>query len=496
MISVNKLIAAVAAAVLIITCAGCKESYQEAIIYFELPARPQTLDPQTASSDSELLIVKNIYEGLFRKNASGAIVCGAAESFTFENLTYTFTLREDAVWSNGYPVTAEDFVFGLRRAVSPETEAPFASRLFCIQNAESIYNGKASADTLGVSAPDARTLVIKLSKNDEHFQDTLASSVAMPCNQRFFTEAAGKYGLTSEYTISNGSYQLTKWTSNEDSFGIRLYKNDDYSGSMSAKNYAAFLTCDDEETALEKLNKNSIDMAFIDASLSEQAEKDGFKLISYENICWILTLDSDFSANLRKSLAILIGSEVFGNDLKPGYSAADSLYPAAVNENATPSGMTFYNLTAAKELFEQEIDKLPEKKFPSDIKLYYYDNGVIKPVITDIVGHWQNNLGAFVNIESVDSPEKLLSQLTEQTYNMAVFPIRAESPDISEYLENFGIIADGKNPDELQAEILKDNYIVPIAFQNTTIAYSDSLNDVYTELGNGYVDFSFIVKTE
>ena len=111
---------------------ACNDSYQDAIIYFEIPEKPYTLDPQTASTDSELVIVNNIFEGLLRKNASGAIVCGACESFTRGNLAYTFKLRKDIVWSNEKPLTADDFVFAFRRAVSPETQAPFVSRLFCI----------------------------------------------------------------------------------------------------------------------------------------------------------------------------------------------------------------------------------------------------------------------------------------------------------------------------------------------------------------------------
>ena len=137
-----KAISLILAALMLITLAGCKDSYQDAIIYFEIPEKPYTLDPQTASTDSELVIVNNIFEGLLRKNASGAIVCGACESFEYDNLTYTFKLRKDIIWSNEEPLTAADFAFGLRRAVSPETQAPFASRLFPIENAEKIYNGK------------------------------------------------------------------------------------------------------------------------------------------------------------------------------------------------------------------------------------------------------------------------------------------------------------------------------------------------------------------
>ena len=112
---------------------------------------------------------------------------------------------------------------------------------------------------------------------------------------------------------------------------------------------------------------------------------------------------------------MLIGRNVFENDLQAGYSYSASAFPPALIKNADSSGVQQYDLNAGKELFNKEINTLDEKKFPSDIKLYYYDNGVIKPIITDIVGHWQNNLGAFINIEAADSAEKLVPELKNQT---------------------------------------------------------------------------------
>ena len=483
------------ALIVALTFSACGDSYQDAIIYFEIPEKPYTLDPQTASTDSELVIVNNIFEGLLRKNESGAIVCGACESFEYNNLTYTFKLRKDIVWSNGEPLTAADFVFGLRRAVTSQTESPFVTRLFPIENAEKIYNGKASAETLGVSAPDDYTLIIKLAYEDEDFKETLATSVAMPCNEKFFEESGGKYGLTKEYVISCGSYRLAKWVK-DDTFGIRLYANSYYTGTFKAKNAAVYITKDKEETAIERLIDNNVDIGFIDSSLSDTAHNNGLKTVDYQNICWLMTFNSDFSDNLRKSLMMLVGKEVFAGSLKTGYTAANSIFPSAVLENATSAGITQYNPTEGKKLFAAEVAKLSDKKFPTGVKLYYYDNGVIKPVITDIVGHWQNNLGAFVNIEAVDSADKLTSELKNKTLSMAVFPVRADSSDISEYLRNFGVSYHGESPDEIQTKLLKGHHIIPIAFQNTTIAYSSALNDVFTELGNGYIDFSFIVKTE
>ena len=478
----------------VFSLAACGDSYQDAIIYFEIPEKPYSLDPQTASTDSELVIVANIFEGLLRKNASGAIVCGACESFDRNGLTYTFKLRKDILWSNEEPLTANDFVFAFRRALSPETQAPFASRLFPIENAREIYEGKKSAETLGVSAPDSYTFIIKLAYEDENFEEALTTSIAMPCNEKFFNESAGKYGLSAERTLSCGSYKLTKW--NKESFGIRLYSNSLYTGTFTAKNSAVYITKDKDETAIERLIGNNVDIAFIDSSLSDTAHENKLKTIDYQNICWFLTISSEFSEDMRKSLAMLVGSEVYGADLQTGYTPADSIFPSAVSPNAGSSGMTIYNAEAAKALFAKEISKLADKKFPSGVKLYYYDNSVIKPVITDIVGHWQNNLGAFVNIEAVNSAEKLLPELKNPTLDMTVFPVRSDSADLGEYLSSFGIDAGNESPSDLQKKVLKSSKVFPIAFQNTTIAYSSALSDVFTSFGNGYIDFSFIVKTQ
>ncbi len=490
-----KKIFCIALTLLITLCvAGCGDSYQDAVIYFEAPTFPYSVDPQTASSNEELVIVNNIYEGLLRKNASGAIVCGVSQSFSKKGLTYTFKLREDAVWSNEEPLTAYDFVFALRRAVSPKTKAPFVSRLFCIENAKAIYEGKKSISTLGVSASNSTTLTIKLSYDDKSFEETLTTSIAMPCNEEFFNSTAGKYGLSRDTTISCGSYRLAKW--NKESFGIRLYANSLYTGTFPAKNSAVYISKDKEKTAYERLVSGSTDITFIDSSMSEEVKALGIKTSDFQNICWFLTISPEFSNDMRKSLALLTGSEVFGKDLKSGYTAADSLFPSAVKEKVGSVGMTFYNIDTAKSLFTKEVEKLPDKKFPSGTKLYYYDNGVIKSTVTDIVGHWQNHLGAFVNIEPVDNIDALLTELKNQTLSMAIFPLTAGSNNLTEYISNFGVNYNGENLTDVQTSILKANRIFPIAFQNTTVAYSSELSDVFTRLGNGYIDFSFIVKTE
>lgn len=471
---------------------GCGSSL-DAYIYFELPATPQTLDPQTASMDSELLIIRNIFEGLLRHNDKNEIIPAACESYSQDGLIYTFKLRKNLKWSDGKALTANDFGFSLTRAVLPETKAPFASRLFSIENAKAINEGSASSSALGVTVLDDYTLQITLEKEDPLFLETLTSSIAMPCREDFFNESDGKYGLFADNILSNGSYEITRWR--KDPFGIRLYKNENYESVFEAKNAAVFLTCNDDETALEKLEKNSIDIAFIDCTEKTEAEALELKTASIENISWFLTINDDFPLDLRKSLALLIGDEVFQNSLPEGYSAYNCVLPKVLKSTCDFCG-NHYDIETAKSIYKQVITTLEGKKFPTDVVLTYYDDGNIKNIVTDIVGHWQSNLSAFVNIKTAENPEDLIGELQNQNCKLAIFPLKASSIQSGEYLRYFGNEYITASSDTVCEEITGDYKILPIFSQSTVISYNASLSNVIIQSGDGYLDFSFIIKDE
>lgn len=467
--------------------AGCGDD-ADATVYFELNEKPVTADPQTAQSDAELILVRNLYEGLLRRNEDGKIVCAAAEDYQKNGLVYTFHLRQDAKWDDGTPLTADDFVFALRRAVSPETESPFVSRLFCIENAQKIRNGIADPTALGVTAKDARTLVVRLLSEDPEFEETLTTAVCMPCNREFFEECIGKYGLERQYVLCNGSYYMAKW--NQEDFGIRILKNREYTGAFIAKNGGVFLSCSEKSSPLERLQEEDVDIAVLSCTDAQKAQKSGFSVQYIENRCWVLTISPEYTKNIRKSFAMLCGESVFSARLSAGIRAADSLYPAVLGETgAAGTAIAGYAPEEAKRLFFEEIRNSDTKKFPQTT-LYYAEDDGMKPVVTDLVAHWQKTLSAFINIKPADC-DALLEQLENRTLPMAIFPVTAKSGSVSEYLSSFYMSGD---PVTAQQKLLSNYTVIPLTFESIGIAFCKNLSRLTPESGNGFLDFSVIRK--
>ncbi|SHF13710.1 oligopeptide transport system substrate-binding protein [Kaistia soli DSM 19436] len=168
-----------------------------------------TLDPQKAATASETALLLDLFEGLVTRDADGRITPGAASSWTIsaDGLTYTFTLRDGARWSNGDTVEAADFVASFRRLFDPATEATEDGPLQAIANAGAVKTGAAKPDTLGVAANDEKTLTIRLDQVTPTFLERLASPVALPVNVAAAKKLGTDYASGSKL-VSNGPYTL------------------------------------------------------------------------------------------------------------------------------------------------------------------------------------------------------------------------------------------------------------------------------------------------
>jgi oligopeptide transport system substrate-binding protein len=221
-------------------------------------AEPDTLDPQKIQTSWENNIVGDMFMGLMTEDVAGNPTLGAAESYTQSNdgLTYTFKIR-DHKWSDGVPVTAQDFVFSFRRILDPKTAAQYASLLYPIKNAQPVNGGKMPGSALGVRAIDDRTLEMNFEYQVPYLPQLLRHYTCMPV-PRHVVEKHGDQWLQPQNIATNGAYILKEWVPNDH---ITIVKNPHF---YDAKNVTIdtvnFYPTQDYAAALKRFRAGEFDM--------------------------------------------------------------------------------------------------------------------------------------------------------------------------------------------------------------------------------------------
>ena len=191
-----------------------------------LSGEPDTLDPHKMKLLSELVVLRDLFEGLTKSDADGNIIPGAAQSWDVsdDGKTYTFHLREGLKWSDGHALTAEDFVAGYRRLFDPATAAQSAAFLYTIKNAQAVNAGELPVTDLGVTAPDPATVRIELRAPNPAFPTLILSGYTSPFPRHAF-ETHGTDWVKPQNLVSNGAFKLDEWLPHT---YIKLTKNPRY----------------------------------------------------------------------------------------------------------------------------------------------------------------------------------------------------------------------------------------------------------------------------
>jgi oligopeptide transport system substrate-binding protein len=174
-------------------------------------AEAPTLDPAIAAGNIAAPIINDLFEGLLGKDPALKLIPGQAESWTVseDGRTYTFRLREGLQWSDGTPLTADDFVYGYRRMVTPSTGSPIAGQFYVVENARDIVAGRKAPEALGVLAPDSRTVVLKLVHRAPWFLELLGNVPVAPV-PRHVIEKEGRDWTRPDRMVTNGPYTLAE----------------------------------------------------------------------------------------------------------------------------------------------------------------------------------------------------------------------------------------------------------------------------------------------
>ena len=173
---------------------------------------PDTVDPQLARTDGAFNILRDLFEGLTAVGPDGAAVPAAAESWTVspDGHEYVFHLRAGLRWSNGDALRAADYVTGMRRLVNPATASPYAQFIDPVLNAAAIVRGEKPPEELGVSAPDDRTVVIRLANPAPYLVGLLAQPPTFPVHSPSLAANGAQYTRPGNL-LSNGAFVLDDW---------------------------------------------------------------------------------------------------------------------------------------------------------------------------------------------------------------------------------------------------------------------------------------------
>lgn len=283
-----------------------------------LASDPTTLDVSLRSDSYSSTIITNVMEGLIRledRNGEYFMAPGDAQSWKSneEGTVWTFTLGDNK-WSDGEPVTAQQYVYSLQRSADPATGCPNGWFLSPVLNYEAISKGEMAPSELGVKAVDEKTLEITLTSAMPAFLEMCNSTIYYPQREDKMKEWGEKYGTEAEYTVYNGPFVLESWTHNS---SLVLKKNPNYWNADSVKLDKVNLAIMSDTTTIINAYKSG-DLDVVGVNKQEQLDefnKDSNSKYEYYTTQGLVfnfynTKDELFkNENIRKAFSLAIDHE-------------------------------------------------------------------------------------------------------------------------------------------------------------------------------------------
>ncbi|EGQ8062876.1 ABC transporter substrate-binding protein [Vibrio parahaemolyticus] len=383
-------------------------------------AEAATLDPAKAEGLPEMHVIRDLFEGLVIQDRDGNIIPGVAESWeTKDNLTFVFHLRKDAKWSNGEPVTADDFVYSLRRAVDPKTASPnvWYLKLTKIKNIADVAEGKKPLDDLGIAAVDKYTLRFELDSQVPYFVAMTGHTSMMPVHQAT-VENRDKPWSDPDQFVSNGAFTLDKWVVNE---RIELVKNPNYWDSADTHlNKVTYIPFENQNASINRYAVGEVDITSDVPTHMAQKLKQDYKQ-AYTVVPLLCTYYYAFNttrppfddARVRQAVSYSIMRDVITNGVTqvgnlPAYTFAHQ-YTAGFD--ATPPE---YSNWSQQQRDEKARELLKEAGYgdgkPLDFKLLYNTSEANKSIAVAIASMLHKNLGANVELENQEWKSYLVAR--------------------------------------------------------------------------------------
>ncbi|MEF2964686.1 peptide ABC transporter substrate-binding protein [Paenibacillus sp. M1] len=381
-----------------------------------LSAEPPTFDPAQAQDSQANTVLKTMYEGLTRMDDSGEPQPAAAESWEVNGTKYTFHLRQDAKWSNGDPVTANDFVFAWERVLSPNTTPapPYAYQLFYLKGAEDYNDGKITDfSQVGVKAVDDYTLEVELTGPTPYFLGLLSFYTYYPVHQSVKDDEA--WAVDASKMIVNGAFTLTNWTKGQT---IEVTKNENYWDkdniklskiSMSLVNSGATELASYKNGELDRAGHPNGEIPTDQIPIVKQELPDEFKVKGISSTYYFQfnnQAEPFDNAKIRKAFSMAIDRQaIVDNVTLGGQLPAFGFVPPGIkglnDEFRTEVKDDYFteNVEEAKKLLEEGMKEKGYTTLPQ-ITLIYNSSEAHKKIALAVADMWKKNLGVEVKTEN------------------------------------------------------------------------------------------------
>ena len=413
----------VSAAFLLAAC-GSQQSSSSAskdkqVLKLSATAPLDTIDISKATGYGQ---TGNAFESFYRLGKNGQPAAGLAKSGTVskDGKTWTFKLRSNAKWSNGDPVTAQDFVYSWRRTIDPKTASEYAYLFSGIKNADAIVSGKKKPAALGIKADGKYKLTVTLEKRIPYFKLLMAFPLFFPQNQKFIEKAGSKYATSSKYMIYNGPYKQVGWTGSNLSW--KLVKNDKYWDKKSVKlDTVKFSVQKTPSTDYNLYQSGKLDAAYLDAQATKSLKgKTGYtqrKMSTTQYLSYNLKKHPEFkNKNLRLAISMAINRKELTSTLGGAATPATTFDPEGMTtvngqdyadtvKNAATEKATTYNVKEAKKLYKQALKETGKKKI--SFTLLGDDDDTAKKAAEFVQSQLENNLGIDVQVQSIPKKTRL-----------------------------------------------------------------------------------------
>ncbi|MEG0176261.1 peptide ABC transporter substrate-binding protein [Anaerorhabdus sp.] len=424
-----------------------------------------TMDHHIATDGTSFIAQTLAFSGLTELDENNMAIPEIAETWDIseDGTVYTFHLA-DAKWSNGTPLTANDFVYGWQRLINQETASEYAFILSTItlKNADAVAAGELPLEELGVKALDDKTLEVTLDAPCDFLLGLLAFPSFFPLNQEFYESQGDQYATSPANMIYNGPFVMTDWTAgNSYSFA----KNNDYfkADTIEAEGID-FKFIQDTQSAMLEYQSGNLDVVKLNGELVDAyKDQEGFtnRLQGY---LWYLSLNFDVpemqNANLRKAMMYAVDREtIAANVLKDGSVAADGIIPIQLATGPdgtefrdTAGKITSYDPAKALEYYEKAKAELGKD---AAITLLFEDTEASKSVAEYIQNNLETNCpGITVTLDS--KPKKTRLQMMQNgEYQVALHRWGPDYADPQTYLDLF-LVGASNNYGKYESQAYQD----------------------------------------